>query len=321
MGWLDISTALALFLTGSGMTFAETEITAAAEEAAVETLHMQIERYRRMTVPVTVNGQGPFPFMIDTGAQATVLSNGLADQLQLTDRRTATLIGIASQRQVETAVVDELTFGSHSNYSATAALVDGSNIGGADGILGLDSLQDRRVLLDFENRVIEIAHDEDQRSNRGYDIVVRARRIEGQLIIARANVDGVRTAIIVDTGAQGSIGNTELFERMRRARQAVNSEMTDINGVRASNTVRFARKLEMGRAELSNFPISFTDSPTFEALGIEDEPALILGMSELRLFKRVAIDFASRRILFDLPDDARLPSRDAFTPVRSSISR
>ncbi len=313
MAWLNISGALALFLTGSGAAVTETEITAAAEEAATEILQMQDERYRRMTVPVTINGQGPFDFMIDTGAQATVLSHTLADQLQLTERQTATLVGMASRRQVETALLDEVTFGSHSHFGATAALVAGDNIGGADGILGLDSLQDRRVLLDFANREIEIAHDEDRRNNRGYEIVVRARRIEGQLIIARAEVDGVRTAVIVDTGAQGSVGNTMLFERMRRARDATDSEHTDINGVQATGLVRIARRLEMGRAELSNFPISFADSPTFAAMGLDAEPALILGMSELRLFDRVAIDFASRRVLFDLPDSARLPSRDHFT--------
>ena len=33
---------------------------------------------RRMTVPVTVNGQGPFHFVIDTGADRTVISKELA---------------------------------------------------------------------------------------------------------------------------------------------------------------------------------------------------------------------------------------------------
>ncbi len=313
MGWIGIAaSALLAAAATSGTTVAETEITAAAEEAATEILQMQEERYRRMTVPVTINGQGPYRFLIDTGAQATVLSHALADELQLTNRDTATLIGMASRREVQTAVLDEITFGTRSNYSATAALVEGSNIGGADGILGLDTLQDRRVLLDFENRVIEIAHEDEQRSNRGYEIVVRAQRIDGQLIIARARVDGVRTAVIVDTGAQGSIGNAQLDDRMRRARQAMNSEMTDINGVQATGLVRVARKLEMGRAELTNFPISFSESPTFAAMGLDDEPAMILGMNELRLFERVAIDFPSRRVLFDLPDNARLPPQDAF---------
>jgi hypothetical protein len=43
------------------------------------------------------------------------------------------------------------------------------------------------------------------------------------------------------------------------------------------------------------------DSPAFKALGIDDKPAMILGMRELKLFRRVAIDFDTRRILFDIP--------------------
>ena len=36
-------------------------------------------------------------------------------------------------------------------------------------------------------------------------------------------------------------------------------------------------------------------------LGLADRPALILGMSSLRLFRRVEIDFANREIAFSLP--------------------
>ena len=41
--------------------------------------------------------------------------------------------------------------------------------------------------------------------------------------------------------------------------------------------------------------------PAFDALDLDERPAMILGMRELRLFRRIAIDFGTRRILFDLP--------------------
>ena len=319
MVWHKFAAAIALCAAFGSIGYAQTPPPPATAEEQTgaeptsEVMQMLGDRYRRMTVPVTINGEGPFQFMIDTGAQATVLSHKLADQLQLDERETATLIGMASRREVQTTTIDDLGFGSRSHLGATAALVQEGNIGGADGILGLDSLQDRRVLLDFENGMLEVANDDDQRNNRGYDIIVRARRIEGQLIIARADIDGVRTSIIVDTGAQGSLGNEALYRRLRRAQQLLDTQMTDINGVQASGSVRIARKLEMGRAQLTHVPITFAESPTFAAMGLDDAPALILGMAELRLFKRVAIDFASRRVLFDLPDRAQLPGREAFT--------
>lgn len=311
MSWIQLAGAIAL-ATSSGNGVAATEIVVAAEPVLTETLVLQDERYRRMTVPVLINGQGPFNFLIDTGAEASVLSHALADQLQLNDRDTALLVGTASERIVETAQVDEISFGSGTYRDATAALVEGDNIGGADGILGLDSLQDRRILLDFENRVMEVAHPDERPNNRGFEIVVRARQIEGQLIIARAIIDGVSTAVIVDTGAQGSIGNLALQRRLRNARSESDIVMTDINGVQALGRLRLARMLDLDGAQISNFLISFNDSPTFAAMGLEDEPAMILGMSELRLFRRVAIDFASRRVLFDLPDGLALPGVQGF---------
>jgi hypothetical protein len=65
----------------------------------------------------------------------------------------------------------------------------------------------------------------------------------------------------------------------------------------------------MGRVQLRNIPVLFADAPPFRVLGLSDKPALILGMEELRLFRRVAIDFKRRQILFDLPRGTMLFDR------------
>lgn len=296
---------------------AQVDVASAAAIAAqnsqiTDVLELERERYRRLTVPVTIMGEGPFRFLIDTGAQATVLSLDLADRLQLTDRQSAMLVAMASSRQVETAEVRDFTLGSRSFTIATAPLLHAANIGGMDGILGLDSLQDQRVLLDFAARTISVTDARDLGGDAGFDIVVRARSRLGQLIITRAVLDGVRTAVIVDTGAQGSVGNPALAQRLRRARVLGEGTMTDVNGAELSGAVRVGRSLELGSARLNNFPIVFAASPSFAALGLADEPALILGMDELRLFDRVAIDFRTRRVLFDLPEGAGVPSAAAF---------
>lgn len=271
-----------------------------------EIIALETERYRRLTVPVTIGGEGPYRFMIDTGAQATVLSRDLADRLQIFDRNSATLVAMASTREVETIRVARVGLGSREFTIQTAPLLDSANIGGADGILGLDSLQHQRVLFDFENNTLAVADADELGGNRGFDIIVRARRQLGQLIIHRALIDGVRVAVIIDTGAQGSVGNPELHRRLRRARQQADTTMTDVNGVELTGQTRIARNLELGSAQISNFPIVFADSPTFTSLGLAGEPAMVLGMSELRLFRRVAIDFASQRVLFDMPSGAPL---------------
>ncbi len=305
MSWhpFAVAAALATSLTGA------VAQTPPSSDPGVEILEIERERYQRMTVPVTIQGQGPFDFLIDTGAQATVLSRALADRLMLHDRDTATLVGMASARRVETTPIDDFSLGSRSFYIRQAPVVEGEHIGSADGILGLDSLQNQRVLLDFARREIAVADAEQLGGNRGYEIVVRARERFGQLIITTARLDGVQVEVIVDTGAQGSVGNLALFNRLRRNKELAETEMTDINGITLGGVVRVARELKLGRASVQNFPILFADSRPFHSLGLADKPALILGMSELKLFRRVAIDFKTRRVLFDLPPNVALSNR------------
>ena len=300
MSWYYYLAALAA--AGATATIEPGEPTASTD---AEVLKMQRERFERMTVPVTIKGEGPFRFMIDTGAQATVLSIHLADRLELTERRTATLVGMASRRAVETTEIPEFGIGRRTLTIMTAPLVESGNIGGADGILGLDGLQGQRVLLDFVKQRMLVADADELGGNRGYEIIVRAQRSLGQLIIADALVNDVKTAVIIDTGAQASVGNMALLERLRRSRASGENTMTDINGQDLTGQVRICERLSIGEMNLTDIPILFVDTPPFDALGFADRPALILGMNELKLFRRVAIDFNKRQVLFDLPRGVR----------------
>ena len=64
MSWHPIAAAavLATSLTGAA---AQAPLPA---DPGVEVLAIERERFQRMTVSVTIQGQGPFDFMIDTGA-------------------------------------------------------------------------------------------------------------------------------------------------------------------------------------------------------------------------------------------------------------
>jgi len=301
MGWFNPASVAIIVAASLPLAQQIAKDTSKAEK--VDVIELDQERYRRLTVPVSIGEHGPFNFMIDTGAQATVLSTQLADSLGIEDRAPASLIGMASRMPIQVAPVDNLTLGTRIFNIQMAALVDKDNLGSADGILGLDSLQNQRVLLDFQKKTIAVADADDLGGNTGYEIVVKARKQLGQLVITDALVDGIKTAVIVDTGAQGSIGNMALLEKMR-GRDSGTTELTDINGEQLGGNIRVVQRLRMGQLRLNRFPVVFADSPPFHTLGLGDQPALVLGVNELQLFRRVAIDFKSRRILFDLPRDA-----------------
>lgn len=318
MSWLQAMTVLA----AAAVTSATIGTPLAVDPTRPDQIALEKERNDRVTVPVTIAGTGPYRFMVDTGAQATVISSALADRLGLTDRSPAVLVGMASKEPVETVEIPEFGLGSRQFYIRTAPILSAANLGGADGILGLDSLQNQRVLIDFDKQKIFVADAKTLGDNAGYEIVVKARRRLGQLIITGARLNGIDTNVIVDTGSQASVGNIALLDRLRQARVLGENTMMDVNGRQLTASVKIGRTLEIGNMTLDQIPIMFADSPPFQALGLEGKPALILGINQLRTFRRVAIDFNQRQVLFDLPRNAhrRDPTlgemADAFPALR-----
>lgn len=275
---------------------------APSETPAPDVIEAERDRYERITVPVTIEGRGPYRFMVDTGAQATVVTKALSERLALPSLGRATLVGMGSRREVDMVQLNGLEFAGRLFDNLEAPLLEGQHIG-ADGILGLDSLQDMRVLIDFKDGRVHVADAGSLGGNRGYEIVVKARRRLGQMIITNARIDGVKTAVIIDTGAQNSVANAALQKKLRK-REGVAVSSTDVNGVELQGNLSYAKKLQIAGLELANVPITFADSPAFEALGMRDEPTVILGMQNLQNFERIAIDFSDQRVMFDLPGGA-----------------
>jgi hypothetical protein len=137
--------------------------------------------------------------------------------------------------------------------------------------------------------------------NSGYEIVVTARRRSGQLIMTSAKIDGIPTDVVIDTGSDSSIGNQALQQALGQRGQLGQAVLTSVTGQQTVAVMGFAKRLEVGDVSISNLVIAYTGGPAFDALKLNRRPALMLGMRELRLFKRVAIDFSTRKVMFDLP--------------------
>ena len=273
---------------------------AATEASTVDVIKADHDGHGRMTVPVRIGGRGPYDFLIDTGAERTVLARGLAERLGLVPNGRATLMGVAGSLGVDLVDVAEVKLGSRSFYDLSAPLLEGSHIG-ADGIIGLDGLQNQRVLIDFKRNLIAVADAKELGGNRGFEIIVRARRRGDQLIMTNALVDGVKTDVVIDTGAQNSIGNRALQRALTRKRLSEQTKLTSVTGQQIVADVVIARRIRLGNLDFSQMPVAFADAPPFVRLGLHEKPALLLGMGQLRAFNRVAIDFESKKILFDIP--------------------
>lgn len=287
----------------------------AAEDTAPlinpDLVQLEKDRTNRMTVPVTIGKHGPFDFLIDTGSERTVLSRKVATEMGLTVTGSGVIVGVAGSLPVELVDVDELTFGRRTFYSLNAPLLEGEHIG-ADGIVGLDSLQEQRVVFDFARNRMLVDEARKRTGLSGFDIVVKARRRSGQLIMTNALVDGVTTDIVIDTGSDGSVGNLALQRALSRSRKTMTTSLYSVTGQVLLADIRLAKVVEIDGMRLNNTMIAYADAPAFARLGLSKRPALLMGMSQLRMFSRVAIDFAARRVLFDMPSTIASLDRDGL---------
>lgn len=293
--------AISLALLLAAEKVPETGADAAMQGAAqVEVIRTRPDADQRMTVPVRIGAHGTFRFVIDTGSQSTVVSTGLAQRLALPPARKARIVGFGGTDVVDTAIVAELGLGRRSYTGLEVALLESQHIG-AEGIVGIDSLQRQRVLLDFERNTMAVGDARMLGGNNGFEIVVTARRRQGQLIMTNAVIDGIHTDVVIDTGADTSVGNRALQSALRHRGAMGQVTLLSATGQHVTADLGFPRKLTIGEIDITNLLVAYADAPVFTVLDLEKRPAMMLGMRELRLFKRIAIDFDKRKVYFDLP--------------------
>ena len=268
-------------------------------------LRMARDANERMTVAVRVRDSGPYQFLVDTGAERTVISRELAERLGLPAGSRTRIQSVAGPSTVSTVDIAALDIATRRLSVAGAPTLESAHIG-ADGLLGVDSLAASRVMIDFKRGVMGVTPSKapDFVAESG-TIVVEARRRHGRLMFTRAVADGANAVVVVDTGSEITIGNPPLRRRLlgkHELGQAV--EIETVAGEKIVGELYTVGVLDLDGVLLKRMMIAFTDSPVFAQLDLADRPALLLGMNALRGFDKVSIDFATRRVRFLLPDDS-----------------
>lgn len=258
----------------------------------------------RMTVPVTIDARGPWPFIVDTGAERSVVSRELAGVLGLVSGGDVRVTAMTGTTVVGTVVVPSLSVSTISHRTIAAPALETRNLG-ALGMIGLDALQGHSVAIDFDHARMTL------RPARAHpvhvvaaadEIVVIAKSLYGQLIVTDAHWRGVRIAVIVDTGSPVSIGNHALLAAMTKPPLPLGPlSVVSATGQILTADAYAIDRLAIGGVNVANVRVAFSDVPPFRRFGLTTRPAMMLGMDILRLFRVVQIDFANREIRFELP--------------------
>lgn len=284
------------------------------DRAKAATQEFSIDKSTRMTVPVRINGSAPYAFIVDTGAERTVIANDLARDLSLTAGPKLNLATITGPAKVDSFVIDKLATTTVNVEGIKAPAFERYNLG-AYGLLGIDSLEEHRVLLDFKAGTMDVLPSPKTKKKSQLEdgmIVVTAIRRAGRMILSSASIDGMKVDIILDTGAQGTMGNEALRRKLNSSRRIlpyIPVQVRSITGDVLAGQFTQIKDIEIGKINIQALPIIFSDNYAFEALDLKNRPAILLGMDAMKLFDRVMIDFANRKVGFDMPGhSSRKPS-------------
>lgn len=255
----------------------------------------------RMSVPVRINGSGPYRFVVDSGADTSVIGSRIARDLALQAGEPAMLNTMTESRVIERALVDELAVGPTRIADLSMPVLEERHLGG-EGMLGLDALVQQRLVMDFDKRLITV--DDAGRPAARFDgeIVVTAKLDRGQLILTQTRASGLRVDAVIDTGSELTIGNLALRDKLvkRRGAQLKTIEITGVTGARATLQYATIPELRIGPVLLHNVPMAFADVPPFAVFGLADQPSLLIGTDLMENFRRISLDFRARKVRFQL---------------------
>jgi hypothetical protein len=255
----------------------------------------------RLSVEVRVNGRGPYRFVVDSGADTSVVGLRIARDLQLPLGTPVTLNNMTDRNVVDRVRVDSLSLGPSVIRNLQLPALREADLGGA-GMIGIDALARQRLMMDFEKRLIRVEDASRPVRSQPGDIVVTARLQRGQLILTEVKAGRLTLDAVIDTGSQITIGNSALRDKLVRSRlgkvQTVTA--TGVTGTTVQLQMAQVAELRLGSVTLRNVPMAFADVPPFKVFGLADKPALLLGTDLLETFRRISLDFRARKVRFQL---------------------
>lgn len=292
---------------GAAFAFAPSWGRAAQSESAAPdsgTIQGSADANHHLTIDTYINGQGPFQFVVDTGADQTVIADDVATALGVLTGEEVIVQGISRSGPAPTVQLKSLSFG-HVTLNDLRAPVLQRKWLGADGYLGLDAIDGRRVVFDFHNNRLTITSSQSTPERTQWmnpdEALVRVNGSKGRLTALNCRVDGVHADAFIDSGAEASIGNTRLFAELQAIGKTYLSDIqvpvVGVTGGQAFGRLTSIASVRFGTLEFIDSTLIIADLPVFEVWGLADKPAMFLGMNFLRHTDSFEIDYGSKEVL------------------------
>jgi predicted aspartyl protease len=255
----------------------------------------------RAVAPIHINGQGPFRFIIDTGANRSVLSQSLATRLGLAPSGEGVVHSIDGAQPAMLVNVESLSFGALHLSRGDTPVLDGPMLGSEHGLLGVDGMAGRLLHVDFTKHCVEIYESAAQMPTKGWHRVPAHMRF-GSLVMVAGEIMGVRVKVLIDTGSDISLANQKFRDALRVV-AARKIEYHNGHAFTFGRPIVLAERvwtplLRLGGTRVDGVTAYIGDFHIFDFWGLQDEPTLLIGMDVLRRAREMAIDYERGFVYF-----------------------
>lgn len=275
----------------------------AARAAGIDTVAV---RQGRATVPVMINGQGPFVFAVDSAANCSVIADDLLSRLNMTPTSRLMMHTLVGAEEVDAVRADRIESGALQETSARMAVGKRIALEGLDGLVGADLLGGRRLTLHFRGG-LTARIGRSRRTERGFldpvdpkaQLLAPAQEHFGGLLMVPAIAGAAHSVAIVDSGAAVTVLNRAAATQggavtWRTRSGARVARLQSPTGRSTEAEVMLLPFLRLAEASISNVPVLVGDFHVFDLWGVANRPALLLGVDVLGLFQSVTIDLRRR---------------------------
>lgn len=251
------------------------------------------------TVPVT-GDFGVRQFVFDTGAEGTAVYADFAEGAGLPSAGSESVQGQTGSTELPLVKLDSLTLdGVRKGPIKASRLPKRADAMPLAGIVGLDLFGDRTVDFDLPNKRLSLLPTGRKATGlRSHPI--GASSTAGMLLTIPVRIGGVTATAVIDTGARKTRFNWALGKQLGWDPAQLREGDTILGATNNAVTTRNAvvPAVQLGSSRLTNVPVLVADLPVFEAFGVADRPAIILGLDWLE-GTRMVIDFPAKLVWFE----------------------
>jgi predicted aspartyl protease len=256
------------------------------------------DRIGRVWIPVHMDGKGPYRLVLDTGALRSAVTDDMVRKMgEVPDLRQRVMLhGATGSAIMPTIGVEAMRVGDL-DLKPDRMPVVGDVFGGAEGLLGVDGMQQHRILIDFRHDYVEVARSKNRRAAAGFSSV-RFLQNDANLLIVPVMIGEREIRAIIDTGAQATVGNNALRRLLRRQvdRNAGVDKVYGTTGdVQEAQGLRL-KEIRIGDLRITDPYITFGDLHIFDRWDMVDKPMLLIGMDLLGLVDSLVIDYRRREL-------------------------